>query len=229
MQRIKTGNHYMNRYTNPLKLLKTIFLFHNKTETSMKSMSAPLIAIICVLLLAQTASAQCFSKNSRCKKTDYWEVQAGVGLMPTFFKDHAQTLMPPVIVGIDYRMKPSMSLGLQVGTSVSEAPRKRPGESEHSMHRNHYTSVGLRFAAHTTTLDRWDVYGGMSLGYGISQIEVRKIGDEKSLEPIEQFTNKKMYISAFVGSRYAITKHIGAFGELGLGVSLISAGISWRL
>ncbi|MFM9952297.1 MAG: hypothetical protein ACKV1O_30485 [Saprospiraceae bacterium] len=31
-----------------------------------------------------------------------------------------------------------------------------------------------------------------------------------------------------VGGRYAINSHIGLFSELGLGISVLSGGISWQ-
>jgi len=193
----------------------------------MKPSHALLTAIICIAMI-QVSNAQCSAKKGRCKKTDFWEVQAGAGLLPTFLKDRTQSLMPPVFLGVDYRLKPNISLGLQVGTSVSEASRTIPGDTEPSMHRNHYTTIGLRAAAHTTTLGRWEVYGGMMAGYGASRVEVRETGNEKSPEPIEVYHKEKIYLSAFLGGRYAVTRNIGVFSELGLGISLLSAGISWR-
>ncbi len=193
----------------------------------MKPIHSLLIASICMLMI-QTANAQCFSKKGRCKKTDFWEVQAGAGLLPTFLKDRTQSLMPPVLLGVNYRLKSNISLGLQAGTSVSEASRTIPGDTEASMHRNHYTTIGLRVAAHTTTLDRWEVYGGMMAGYGVSQVEVRAIGAEKSPEPFDTYRKDKVYLSAFVGARYAVTRNIGIFSELGMGISVLSSGISWR-
>jgi len=178
--------------------------------------------------MIQVTNAQCFSKKGRCKKTDFWEVQAGAGLLSTFLKDRTQSLMPPVLLGVNYRVKPNISLGLHVGTSVSEASRTIPGDTKSSIHRNHYTAIGLRAAAHTTTLDRWEVYGGMMAGYGISRVEVRETGSEKSPELADEYRKNKVYLSAFVGGRYAITRNIGIFSELGMGVSLLTSGISWR-
>ncbi|MFM9952298.1 MAG: hypothetical protein ACKV1O_30490 [Saprospiraceae bacterium] len=193
----------------------------------MKPIHSLLTAIICTLMI-QVTNAQCFSKKGRCKKTDFWEVQAGAGLLPTFLKDRTQSLMPPVLLGVNYRVKPNISLGLHVGTSVSEASRTIPGDTEPSLHRNHYSTVGLRAAAHTTTLDRWEVYGGMIAGYSTSRVEVRETGSEKSPELVDEYRKNKVYLSAFVGGRYAITRNIGVFTELGMGVSILTSGISWR-
>lgn len=193
----------------------------------MKPIHSLLTTLICVMMI-QVTNAQCNAKKGRCKKTDFWEVQAGVGLLPTFLKDRTQSLMPPVLLGVTYRLKPNISLGLQVGTSVSEAARTIPGNTTPSMHRNYYKTIGLRAAAHTTTLDRWEVYGGMMAGYGASRVEVRTIGNEKSPEPVEEYHKGKVYISAFVGGRYAVTRNLGVFSELGLGISLLSAGVSWK-
>lgn len=186
-----------------------------------------LTALICLATIHQ-ANAQCNAKKGRCKKFGYWEIQAGAGLLPTFVKDRAQTMMPPILLGLNYRLKPNISLGLQAGASVSEAPRKIPKKSDLSIHRNHYTVVGLRAAAHTTMLDRWEVYGGMMVGYGASRVEVYDRISEKFPEPMDEYRNAEVYLSAFVGGRFAINRQIGVFSELGLGISVLSGGISWQ-
>jgi len=145
-----------------------------------------LTALICFATI-QNTNAQCNAKKSRCKKSGYWEVQAGAGLLPTFVKDRAHSLMPPVLLGLDYRIKPNISLGLQVGTSISEAARQIPKKTTPSLHRNHYTVLGLRATAHTTTLDCWEVYGGMMVGYGTSQVEVYDMSNEKLPELMEKY------------------------------------------
>lgn len=188
----------------------------------------PFFAAILCLFFFQSVQAQCQAKKGRCKKSNYWEVRAGAGLLPTFVKDRAQTLMPPVLLGLDYRLKPNISLGLQAGASVSEAPRKIPKKTDPAIYRNHYTVVGLRATAHTTTLDRWEVYGGMMAGYSISNIEVFDVSSEKSPELMDTYHKGEVYLSAFVGGRYAINRQIGVFSELGLGISVLSAGISWQ-
>lgn len=187
-----------------------------------------LLATLICFATIQDSSAQCNAKKGRCKKSGYWEIQAGAGLLPTFVKDRAQTLMPPVLLGLDYRLKPNISLGLQAGTSVSEAARQIPKKTDLSIHRNHYTVIGLRAAAHTTTLDRWEVYGGMMVGYGASRVEVYDRNSEKFPEPMNEYRKAEVYLSAFVGGRYAINRHFGVFSELGLGISVLSSGISWQ-
>lgn len=189
-------------------------------------------------LTFHTAQAQCPSKKGcrkkvnfwevRANKADFWEIKAGVGLLATFVKDRAQTLVTPMLLGIDYRLKPNISLGLQGGGSISEAWRKVPKKSEPALYRNDYTVVGLRAAVHTTTLDRWEIYGGMMMGYGLSQVEVFETNSEKLMESVRTYREGELYLSAFLGSRYAVGKHIGVFSELGLGISVLSGGISWK-
>lgn len=193
----------------------------------MKRFYSLLTLLIC-LLATHSLTAQCQAKKGRCKKAGYWEVQAGAGLLPTFVKDRAQTLMPPVFLGLNYRLKPNISLGLQAGVSVSEAARKIPKKAAPSIHRNHYTVIGLRATAHTTTLDRWEVYGGMMVGHSTSRVEVFDRSNAESPELMDEYVKSSVYLSAFVGGRYAISRHVGVFSELGLGISVLSGGISWQ-
>ncbi len=186
------------------------------------------LTIVLCMLMIQTGNAQCSARKGRCKKYGFWEVQAGAGLLPTFLKDHTQTLMPPVLLGINYRLKRNFSLGLQAGMSVSEALIKVPKKTNRDLHRNHFHVAGLRAMVNTTTLDHWEVYGGMMLGYNASTVEVFETNQEAQPSPLRTYSKGEAYLSAFIGGRYALNKNIGIFSELGLGISILSGGISWQ-
>ncbi len=188
-----------------------------------------LLTMMIVVMMVQATNAQCYCKKGRCKKTNFWEVETGAGLLPTFLKDRTHTIMPPVLLGANYRIKANMSLGIQTGASVSEALRKRQGNTAPSMHRNHYTMVGFRAAAHTTNLYRWEVYGGMMAGYGTSRITVHELEKARTTQPIREYHTGKGYLSAFLGGRFALSKNLRVFSELGMGISLLSCGFTWKI
>jgi hypothetical protein len=87
--------------------------------------------------------------------------------------------------------------------------------------------LGARGALHYQFVDKLDTYGGLMLGYNI--VSPKYYGDWS--EVIRTNPNSTVVSSIFVGGRYYITNHIGAFSELGFGYGLyyyLQIGVSFR-
>jgi hypothetical protein len=65
-------------------------------------------------------------------------------------------------------------------------------------------------------------YGGAMLGYNIVGVDYKGPGNATSDLSAITYT-------AFVGARYHFTSNIGAYGEVGYGVSLLTLGLTYRL
>lgn len=77
--------------------------------------------------------------------------------------------------------------------------------------------IGARGAYHYTIIDnKFDVYGGLVLGYAIYA----------SRHSVSQ-SNKLAY-DTFVGARYMFSENFGAFAEVGYGIVLTSIGVSLK-
>ena len=159
------------------------------------------------------------------------ELKAGIGLLPTFFKDDAQTKLMPLSFGVKYQLSKKMSLEAYLGHSRSSAGTEPMGDQVPPQWQNTMTVIGLRGAAHpVTNFEKWDFYGGMMINYSITQINVQHgnpdvLWDRLGFEP----NAGKMTISGFVGTNYKIWKRFGLFGELGFGASLFKTGVSLAL
>lgn len=164
------------------------------------------------------------------KKMPHWEVRAGVGLLPTFLKDHAKTELQPLSLEVRYRPTKKFSLGLLAGSSISQAMQEHhTGETR--LVRNNFQMIALRGAVHSNPFEKWELYGGMTLGYTNSNVDYTNLDDPKDSEP-SFFPQPKerdgLLFSAFLGTSYKVYNNVNLFGELSYGLSLATAGVAVR-
>jgi len=167
----------------------------------------------------------------RASEFPFWEVSAGIGLLPTFIKDKGEVELTPFFITMDYRLSRKFSLGMYVGHTQVKGDFNLQIDGEGETLRNKFTMLGLRYAIHSDFSDVWDCYGGMNFGYTASRIEVLK-GDVEQLKLHHNYksVSGKMLISAFLGVKYTPeNKRYSLFGEVGYGISLLSFGFSQRL
>lgn len=182
-----------------------------------------LLFVLCALVFTPKATAQ--SSNS----LPQWEVRAGIGLLPTFLKDHAKNELLPVSLEVRYRANRKFSVGLLAGNSISHAMQEHhTGETRRV--RNDFRMVALRGAVHTNPFERWEVYGGIVLGYSKSNVTYTNTSDDKDYEGPSFFPQARqrngLMFSGFVGSSYQLYKNVSVFGELGYGLSLATTGVA---
>ena len=121
-----------------------------------------------ILTFCFVATTNLQAQNS--KKMPHWEVRAGIGLLPTFMKDHAKTELQPVSLEVRYRPTKKFSLGLLAGNSISQAMQEHhTGETR--LVRNKFQMIALGGRGHTNHFKKCEIYGGMLNGYTNSNIE----------------------------------------------------------
>jgi hypothetical protein len=161
------------------------------------------------------------------------EFATGVGLLSVHAKDGAQSVVPPVSARMQVRLSPNFSLGAYAAYTASELnDRVLPDGTTQNISNKTFVA-GLRSAAHVTSVEKWDFYGGLLLGYSMPNVDETIDGQPKSVEdegptfrrPAE---NNFMY-SAFMGATFYPTKHFGVFGEVGYDVSILTVGLSVKL
>src|SRR5690606_21731967 len=89
-----------------------------------------------------------------------------------------------------------------------------------------YLIIGARGAYHYngfTDLPNLDVYGGAMLGYNIVSYKSEGGGTDLSNN-----YGSGLGLSGFVGGRWFFTDHIGAYAELGYGVSVLALGVTCK-
>ena len=181
-----------------------------------------------ILTFCLLATTNLQAQNS--KKMPHWEVRAGIGLLPTFMKDHAKTELHPVSLEVRYRPTQKFSLGLLAGNSISQAMQEHhTGETR--LVRNNFQMIALRGAIHTNPFEKFELYGGMLLGYTNSNIDYTTQSDKKDSEPSFFPVPKErdgLFFSAFLGTSYRVYNNVNLFGELSYGLSIATAGVAVR-
>ena len=161
------------------------------------------------------------------------EFATGIGLLSVNAKEGATNIVPPVSARLQVRLSPNFSVGAFAAyTSAEVNDRLLPDGSLQSIS-NETLQLGLRSAAHVTSVEKWDFYGGVSLGYNMPTVEETIDSQPKKVEEegpsFRRPAENNFLYSAFIGSTFYPTKHLGVFGEVGYGVSIVTVGISAKL
>ena len=97
--------------------------------------------------------------------------------------------------------------------------------------------VGLRGQLHKDFTEKIEIYGGTMLGYAFfntTEKDMRTgdvvIREQGAPTPFDPNAPKGQFVySGFVGSKYALSKKMRVYAEIGLGVALVSTGFSFQL
>lgn len=190
------------------------------------------------LLQAQSEKSDKVRPDVKFRKGDI-EFKAGIGLIPTFIGDQAETLFQPVQATLGYRVNPNFSLNAFAGYSsyigkVQEFPNGSSYQTQNDM-----LVLGLRAEAHMTRIKNVDVYGGMMLAYSSPTITRKQlsapsnvsISDAGNINPTPYNPNDDgsgVIIGGFIGGAYYLTPQVSVFGEIGYGTSIAVVGLGYK-
>ena len=185
---------------------------------------------IMILLAALVIGLSTVSAQTTFKKGDI-EFATGIGLLPTFAKDNATTVVPPVSARLNIRLASNFSLGAYAAFSSSEAHQVGlPGGAIRDVS-NEFYLFGLRGAVHANRMDNWDIYGGAMLGYNVPKVDDNITKEKSDVDgpTYSRPAGNEFTYSAFVGASYYPIKNIGLFAEVGYGISILNMGVSVKL
>ena len=186
------------------------------------------IRFLCVLILFMISFQVTYSQGLKNKKKHHaWELRTGVGLLPTFLKDHSKSNLPPLFIEARYRPSATLSLGLLAGHSKSKSTLSHLNVPAQEVSHD-YRLLGVRAGIHSKRWVQWEPYGGITLAYQQSRISVEE--DDSSKYPEIQVPARKnsFFYSAFIGTSFQPLPHLEIFGELSYGLSLLKLGIGYR-
>ena len=194
----------------------------------MKTIISFLFAL-CMLSTVTTLQAQ-NNRPNRIFKKGQVDIQAGIGLAPTFLADGGKQLVPPMSISADMMVSDNFSVGVFSGYTKAQTKEFLVADGINAQWQNSMMEVGIRAAIHYTKMQDWDVYGGFALTYNHStitamQAELDKIAHHLGVEP----TSSIVFPTAVMGARWAFSPKWTAFGEISYGVSIIKAGVGYRL
>lgn len=166
-------------------------------------------------------------------KTGDIEFATGIGIFSTFAKDNATTVVPPLSARLGVRLSPKFSMAAYAAYSVSEINNEILADGSIRDLENEFLMLGLRAAAHANPRPNLDVYGGAVIGYNIPTVTENIDGAPKSAgDDVPSFrrpAENEFTYSAFVGAAYYPKERLGVFAEVGYGISILSAGVTFKI
>ena len=133
-------------------------------------------------------------------------INLGLGLGSSF----GSLSLPPISASFDYGVADNLINGDNGSISV--------GADKVTVS---YAVLGARGAFHYQFAPKLDTYAGLMLGYNYVNW---KTGYDASFYSYDSFG-----YNVFIGARYFFTDKIGAFAELGYGISYTTIGATFRL
>lgn len=142
----------------------------------------------------------------------------GVGIGSSF--SAGSLSLPPLSVSVDYGYSDQISIGGYIGYVAS----KEDFAFLNYSWKYTYMIVGVRGAYHLDLVDGIDTYGGILLGYNIASVKY-----EGSMTGIPEPKVGGIAYAGFVGGRYHFSEKIGAFAELGYGITFLNLGLTFKM
>ena len=147
-------------------------------------------------------------------------INAGIGL-GSYYNSLS---IPPLSVSLDYGVADNLINGnngsISVGGFAGYAASSFSGWIADKVTVS-YAVLGGRGAFHYQFAPKLDTYAGLMLGYNYVNW---KTGYDASFYSYDSFG-----YNVFIGARYFFTDKIGAFAELGYGISYTTLGATFRL
>jgi hypothetical protein len=154
------------------------------------------------------------------------QLNLGIGLGSTIGTVPAgvtASSVPPISASYEYGLKDKISVGGYVGyTSLSYSQNFFNDTWSWNFS---YLILGARGSYHFLTSDKLDPYAGLMLGYNIASV------DYKINNVVTTFngTAGGFTFSGHLGARYLFTDKIGAFAEIGYGISYLNLGLHLKM
>lgn len=153
------------------------------------------------------------------------DMNLGIGLLT--FGATGDVGVPPVSFSLDYAIQDDITVGGFLGYYSSS--QELPSFGGTYVFNYSYTIIAARGTYHYALIDELDTYGSVILGYivGSSSVEEPN-GANPAFRPATANVGGVAY-GFSVGARYHFTDNIGAFAEIGYGISLLNIGLTYKL
>lgn len=164
----------------------------------------------------------CLAQEAQFKKGQI-DLQVGIGFISTLYENNSalrdEFKSPPISFSADYGITDELSFGAYFASAQSTV-HFLSGGYDFNLGDASHVIIGGTGQYHYQLLPQLDTYVGGMLGYNI--LSAKDNGTTTAQK--SGFT-----LAANVGGRYYLTKNIGAFVELGYGVSLVAIGATLRI
>lgn len=190
----------------------------------------PLPVILLCLFCCTGFHSVAQKKGYRSLKKGEIQANVSIGLVPTYLLDGGRGVIPPLAVKMNYHLSKHFSLTATAGYSktlskISPTPKNLQYQWQNSL-----LFTGIGSSIHRKIHKYWEVYGGLQIGFFFSHITLieGKKEDLKRHYGVNTLSGTLSW-SSILGIRYHANNRISSFLELGYGVSLVNAGVGYRL
>jgi hypothetical protein len=194
------------------------------------------LKIFFLLCLPFLGTAQSFQQSQM-------DLNVGLGLGTTFAYGNYRN-MPPISASLDYGVTKNISVGAYLAFAAAtwrnyywEYCNSGNGVGNKyyvsDTYRWNYYILGVRGAFHFAEFidnDKIDLYAGLMLGDNIAHSSWTT--DSPCPDHGYYWTGSSQggfIFSGFAGCRYRFTEKVGAFAELGYGISYLNLGVNFKL
>ncbi|MGZ3900781.1 MAG: hypothetical protein ACXVNM_09465 [Bacteroidia bacterium] len=184
--------------------------------------------------------------NAQSFQKDQIDINVGVGIGNTFINRGASKVFPGISTSFDYGVTDAISVGGYLGYAsatynYSGLEWIPPGNGNGNAYGNYYpytdtykykfSIVGVRGAYHFAKFikdEHTDLYAGIMLGADFVQYTytTNALYPEHVAYPVQSYSG--VIFSGYLGCRYRFTDNVGAFAELGYGISYLTLGLNLR-
>ena len=150
-------------------------------------------------------------------------INAGIGLGSYY----SGITIPPLSVSLDYGVADNLINGnngsISVGGFAGYAASSFSGWTADKVTVS-YAVLGGRGAFHYQFAPKLDTYAGLMLSYNLASSSW-----SGEAIPGVKAASSDIGITAYLGARYFFTESVGAFAELGYGISNLNLGVTFKL
>jgi hypothetical protein len=198
-----------------------------------------LCTIVMLLTLGLSADAQSHVKGQI-------DLNLGLGLGFSYVSGYS-SYTPPISLSGDYGITDDISVGLYFAYSgakykYSGSDFCNNGNGGGSYFYNYtdtykwkFSILGIRGAYHFgkfVEVENLDLYAGLMLGNTFASFKFSTV-TSPGCDKRDPFYGRSTYggfaWSVYAGARYRFTEHIGAFAELGYGISYLTIGLNYKI
>ncbi len=150
------------------------------------------------------------------------DINAGIGFVA--FGLEGETGVPPVSLSYEYGITDNIGVGAFVGYTSSTTDFGFFGNSAEINFT--YMMFAARGSYHFELIDDFDTYAGVMIGYNNASVDYGDT-DFGGLEQPSFDVGGVLY-GFYAGGRYHFTDNIGAFLEIGYGISAVNLGLAFK-
>jgi len=174
-----------------------------------------LLSVSLLLITMVSANAQAVSKGDKI-------ITLGIGFENYFINSGFKYSFLPLNASLEYCFMDNLfdensALGIGGYFGYASSKLKIAGGTV----KQNYTTFGAKGYFHYNFVRDLDTYGGLMLGYN-------SVNTTAPLNNSYWNESSSVTYSLFVGARYFFTDNIGAFAEIGYGVTAIELGVAFR-